>query len=228
MVSTTAMPSSSALWASMGPSMASPMAQIEGTDVRNVASVSIMPRVVLIPTVSNPMSSVAGRRPVDTRTTSATISSPSPPSAGSTVSFTWSPVTSDATTFLPRWNFMPCFLRVRWNALLISLSTTPPQISGMNSTTCTSAPRRRYTEPSSRPITPPPMTTIFSGTFFKDNAPVESTMSCFSLSTGTGGSSATTEPVATMMFFAWMLCAPPSFKLTSTPLGPAILPHPCT
>ena len=48
-----------------------------------------------------------------------------------------------------------------------------------NSTTVTLAPRRRQTEPSSSPITPPPITIRCSGTFSSASAPVEVTI-CFS------------------------------------------------
>jgi hypothetical protein len=46
----------------------------------------------------------------------------------------------------------------------------------------TLVPRRAYTLPSSRPMTPPPMTIIVSGIFSKLSAPVESTMLLLSTS----------------------------------------------
>jgi hypothetical protein len=62
------------------------------------------------------------------------------------------------------------------------------------------APRRRQTLPSSSPITPPPITTMCSGTLASSSAPVESTTICWSISTP--GSGVTDEPVAMMMFLA--------------------------
>ena len=68
-----------------------------------------------------------------------------------------------------------------------------------NSTTVTSAPSRRHTDPSSSPITPPPMTAIFAGTVFSASAPVLSTMRPAALSTGHGGIGVGSLPVAMMM-----------------------------
>ncbi|MNR38907.1 hypothetical protein D3C85_1570550 [compost metagenome] len=58
----------------------------------------------------------------------------------------------------------------------------------------TSEPSRRHTEPSSRPITPAPITASFLGTASKDSAP--SLSETMTLSTGTLGKWRAREPVA--------------------------------
>ena len=50
---------------------------------------------------------------------------------------------------------------------------------------------------------------------------------CFS-SMGTPGSGVTSDPVATMTFLVSMILVPPPVRVTSTLLGPTILPHPLT
>mmetsp|Transcript_4127 Transcript_4127/g.12887 ORF Transcript_4127/g.12887 Transcript_4127/m.12887 type:complete len:224 (+) Transcript_4127:1413-2084(+) len=100
---------------------------------------------------------------------------------------------------------------------------------GRNSTTVTSDPSRLHTEPISRPMYPPPMTTMRSGTDWSSSAPVEDTMVCSSM--GTPGSSATAEPVARRTFFACSVSEPePSLSATSTDPEPAApsLPQPLT
>ncbi len=76
----------------------------------------------------------------------------------------------------------------------------PGRMPSRNSTTVTSAPRRRQTEPSSSPITPPPITTIDFGTSASSSAPVEVTMRVSSTSTPFSG--VDSDPVAMTMFFA--------------------------
>ena len=76
----------------------------------------------------------------------------------------------------------PCFLKI----LAASLRTSPSmpgRIWSRNSTTVTFAPSRRQTEPSSRPMTPPPITTMWPGTLASSSAPVESTIRSWSIST---------------------------------------------
>mmetsp|Transcript_21850 Transcript_21850/g.70343 ORF Transcript_21850/g.70343 Transcript_21850/m.70343 type:complete len:223 (-) Transcript_21850:467-1135(-) len=222
------MPSSSALWASMGPSMQSPMAHTPGTPVRRWPSVWIMPRASsLTPISSRPIPLVSGRRPVATSTASASMVLASPPLTGSMVRRTEPSDTSEPVTLVPRLNFMPCLARMRWNCLATSPST-PGQMRSRNSTTCTSAPNRRHTEPSSSPMMPPPMTTMRSGTLDSESAPVESTMRPASLSTGTGGNGVTSEPVAMTTFLASRVVSPPSVRSTPTTLAAFILPKPFT
>ena len=171
--SATAIPSSSALWASIGPGITSPIAQMPGTLVRKSCSVSIWPRgLVARPALSSPSPSVLGRRPIDTRTTSASSVSEAPPAAGSTVSVTVSPLRVALVTLVDSLNSKPCFLKI----LLASLRTSPSKpgrIWSRNSTTVTCEPSRRHTEPSSSPITPPPMTTMRLGTSASSSAPVD-------------------------------------------------------
>ena len=69
-------------------------------------------RTVSMPRASSPMFLVKGRRPVETRTTSAASTEAAPPPEGSTVSFTPSAVTSEDTTFVDSWNFTPCFFNI--------------------------------------------------------------------------------------------------------------------
>ena len=70
------------------------------------------------------------------------------------------------------WNLKPSFLRIFVNSLPIPASIVGKML-GANSTTSTLAPKRAYTEPSSRPMTPPPMTNIFLGISLRLRASVE-------------------------------------------------------
>mmetsp|Transcript_22894 Transcript_22894/g.36821 ORF Transcript_22894/g.36821 Transcript_22894/m.36821 type:complete len:259 (-) Transcript_22894:475-1251(-) len=201
--------------------MISPIANTPGALVwYECMSTLTRPRLVIsTPALSNPRPPVKGLRPVATSTTSASTSIASPPAEGSTVSFTPVGVLTAATTFFSIMKFIPCFLRVRWNAFRICASMPVPQMSLEYSMTVISDPRRPHTEPSSRPMTPPPMTTMRLGTALRDRAPVEETMT--SSSTSTPGSDAGSDPVARMMFFAEIVCVVPSSMLTVT--SPALL-----
>jgi hypothetical protein len=85
----------------------------------------------------------------------------------------------------------------------------------------------RQTDPISRPMTPAPMTIIFSGTAERSSAPVESTIFLPALSTVTFGSDAGIEPVAITTFFAVTVCSsPPSIGCTLTEPGATISPAP--
>src|SRR4030095_7393769 len=64
--STAMIPSWLALWASQGGAQTSPIAEIPGTLVRHIASVSIWPLVVLMPSFSMPIFSVLGAIPTAT------------------------------------------------------------------------------------------------------------------------------------------------------------------
>ena len=72
------------------------------------------------------------------------------------------------------------------------------------SITETVAPKRRYTCPSSKPITPPPITTRCFGISFNSNASVD--VITRSLSTVIKGRELGLEPVAMMLFVASMVC----------------------
>src|SRR5918993_1461006 len=221
MFSATAIPSSSALWASIGPGITSPIAQTPGTDVRNSWSVSIWPRLfVFSPIFSRPSPSVFGRRPIDTSTTSASIVSAVPPAARSALNVTALPLTFAPVTLVDRRNSKPCFLKILFDSLRTSPSM-PGRIWSRNSTTVTCAPRRSQTDRSSSPITPPPMTTMCLGTCGRASAPVESTILAAALSTSTPGSGVTEEPVAMTMFLAVTVRSP-----TLTVFGPSKVPRP--
>mmetsp|Transcript_19775 Transcript_19775/g.75826 ORF Transcript_19775/g.75826 Transcript_19775/m.75826 type:complete len:202 (+) Transcript_19775:654-1259(+) len=120
-------------------------------------------------------------------------------------------------------NFMPCFSRIFLNSLAMSPSA-PAQIASWNSTTVTSAPRRRQTEPISSPMTPPPMTAMRLGTSWRSRAPVEETTCCSSISMP--GRLMTSLPVAMMMFLVLMTCSLPLASTTFTSLGPTMVPVP--
>ena len=115
---------------------------------------------------------------------------------------------------------MPCLPRMR----CICLDTSPSMVGRMrsrNSTTVTCAPRRPQTEPSSSPITPPPMTTRRFGTSGSSRAPVEETIFCSSISMP--GSGVTSEPVAMTMALDAVMVPTPS---TSTVFGAVMRPAP--
>ncbi len=85
-------------------------------------------------------------------------------------------------------------------ASLAICSSTAPRKVGSASSTVTSAPRRRHTEPISSPITPEPTTPRRFGTAAMSSAPsLESTRSS---SNGAPGSARAFEPVATMTWRA--------------------------
>ncbi len=158
-----------------------------------------------------------------TRTTSPVRVSAAPPAAGSTVSSTPVSVTLDPVTLEPSLKVMPCFVRARWKAVARSESM-PGVMRGRYSTTVTSAPRRRQTEPSSSPMMPAPTTISFLGTAGRLSAPVESTT--LPSTNSTPGRGVGSEPVAMTMFLAFSVVFDPSAASTSTLPGPAIVPLP--
>ncbi len=101
--------------------------------------------------------------------------SASPPSTGSTVSATPLALVLAPVTLELSLKAIPCLVRERWKVLAVS-SSMPGHMRGRNSTTVTWAPRRRHTDPSSRPMIPAPMTTRVLGTSDRLSAPVESTI----------------------------------------------------
>ncbi len=147
---------------------------------------------------------------MQTSTMSACRVSAAPPLAGSTVSVTPEPVASALVTLEPSLNVSPCLASERWKCLVIS-SSTPGVMRSRNSTTVTSDPSRRQTEPSSRPMMPAPTTTRCFGTSASSSAPVDDTI--FFSSTVTPGSGVTSEPEAIRMFFAESV----SFTAPSSP-----------
>mmetsp|Transcript_8449 Transcript_8449/g.20031 ORF Transcript_8449/g.20031 Transcript_8449/m.20031 type:complete len:337 (-) Transcript_8449:60-1070(-) len=226
MCSTTAMPSSSALCASIGPRTTSPMANTCGTFVCHWSSISTQPRAsVRTPIVSRPRPSVNGRRPTDTSTRSARSSLGEPPAAASVRSATWPSCTSAPTTLRFSSNLMPCRLSSLCTSLATSRSLGNATWS-VNSTTVTSAPRRDHTEPSSRPITPPPTTTSDSGTAPNSSAPVLDTTRCSS--NLRNGSSVGALPVAitTLRARTVLSCSPLVASATATVCGSTNEPRP--
>mmetsp|Transcript_3948 Transcript_3948/g.9227 ORF Transcript_3948/g.9227 Transcript_3948/m.9227 type:complete len:239 (+) Transcript_3948:682-1398(+) len=143
------------------------------------------------------------------------------------VSDTDLPWTSVLVTLVPSLKSKPCFFSVFWNIFAISEST-PGTMRSRNSTTVTLDPRRLHTEPISSPITPAPITTRCSGTFFNSKAPVESTTTPPELSTGAGGRGVGSDPVAMMTFFALRVAVPPSSRSATTVLEPSKRPLPLT
>ena len=92
--------------------------------------------------------------------------------------------------------------------------------------TVTFEPSRAHTEPSSRPMTPPPTTTRLAGTLRNSSAPVDETITFSSISTLTPGMPATSDPVAMMMFLASTSSALPSSPVTETLPAAMTLPVP--
>jgi len=137
---------------------------------------------------------------------------------------------------------MPCFSNIFFVIFEISASMPGPPIWPKNSTTVTSDPNRDQTEPYidrsvycilpcilgnhtiSRPIMPPPMTTILFGTDSRAIAPVlVTTLFSSIVSPGNGVASL---PVAIMIFFALSVCSVPSIRLTWTSFSPEKAPVP--
>jgi hypothetical protein len=120
----------------------------DGEVVLKWPSVATRPRSSRVTPAASKFSPLRkGRRPADTRTTSASSSSEAPPFAGSSESTT--PPEGDffaAVTFVLSLNLKPCLVRERWKAFLISPSIVGTML-GRNSTTVTSDPRRDQTEP---------------------------------------------------------------------------------
>mmetsp|Transcript_40054 Transcript_40054/g.107237 ORF Transcript_40054/g.107237 Transcript_40054/m.107237 type:complete len:211 (-) Transcript_40054:478-1110(-) len=201
----------------MGPATQSPMAYTPLTLVAKLSLITM--RLALsssTPIFSRPRSSVLGRRPTATSTTSASNFSLAPPAAGSSVSDTPSGRMSAATTLvLSLKSKARVFLSDLWKASVISLSMVA-QMRSRNSITVTLAPRRAHTEPSSRPMTPPPMTARDLGTLGRTRAPVDDTQVLSPASLNfMKGSSTGSDPVAMMVFLVFHVVFEPSRPSTS-------------
>ena len=147
MYSTHATASSSALCASIGPGITSPIAYKPSILVANRSFTGMNPFLCSASGKSSrPRPSVFGMRPTATKTRSQVMRSP--PS----YSTTQRPfLTFAAVTFAPSRNSMPCFSKIFFASAAISASI-PARIRSRNSRTVTFAPSRRQTAPSSRPI----------------------------------------------------------------------------
>mmetsp|Transcript_41171 Transcript_41171/g.116549 ORF Transcript_41171/g.116549 Transcript_41171/m.116549 type:complete len:200 (-) Transcript_41171:454-1053(-) len=195
-----------------------------GTLVRKCPSTLTSLPSISTPTSLRPRLSTYWRRPTLTSTASASSTCGSPPAAASVLTFIPAAVFSTPVTFVLTLMSMPCFLRTAWNCFATSASMPRPPIKPMNSTTVTLLPSLPQTELSSKPMTPPPITTSFSGTLSRASAPVLDTMR-FS-SSSTPGRLVTSEPVASMMFLASITCSVPALSATLTVLGPTSVPCP--
>src|SRR5690606_21820419 len=124
-------------------------------------------------------------------------------------------------SFTPSRISRPCSLVKIFQASRETDSSAAGRNSGKASSTVTAAPSRRHTLPSSRPITPAPMTPSFCGTVLKSSAPTLSHTS--SLSISTPGRVRGLEPVAITTCFACTAlpatsnCQPCSLCFTSRP-----------
>ena len=131
------------------------------------------------------------------------------------------PFFSTEATLLDRRKVKPWRVSRRWACFATSPSI-PGRTRSRNSTTVTSEPSRRQTEPSSRPMTPAPMTTRRCGTSVSVSAPVEVTTRVSSISTPFRGEDS--EPVAMTIALASIVCASPFSGVTVTLPGAAIEP----
>ena len=143
---------------------------------------------------------------------------------------TWSPCTSALVTLVSTRISRPCFFSILPASFEMSLSAAAKKL-GSASYTTTSAPRRRHTEPSSRPITPAPITPRRLGTAVKSSAPVESTIR--SPSVLATGISIGTEPAARITFLAVIVVSLSSSRAVnltflSAPLPSTKVPQPCS
>jgi hypothetical protein len=107
-----------------------------------------------------------------------------------------------APTWTPSSIFSPCLVNAFCASLAIVSSTAPRKV-GSASSTVTSEPRRRHTEPISSPMTPEPISPRRLGTDGIRSAPSFDRM--FSSSNGAPGSARGFEPVATITCLARML-----------------------
>ena len=109
-ISTAATPSSSALCASMGPGIQSPMARIFATEVSSLSLTQRKPFLSrFTPSSSKPRLSVEGFLPTATNTTSQSIFCWLPPLTDSARRATPLSFRSTWITFVPSIKLMPCF-----------------------------------------------------------------------------------------------------------------------
>ena len=141
--------------------MQSPAPQTLGLAVRRNSSTTTWPRsVISTPISSSPMPAACDRRPTDTSSFSA-LTSVSSSSRTVTPSSRYSVISA---TCRPRWTSTPSFSSRRWNWDAVRLSM-PRRSRGRISTTVIFVPRGANRLANSHPTTPPPTTSIDSGTF---------------------------------------------------------------
>ena len=162
-----------------------------------------------------------GLRPVDTKTTSPWIVPFLPSGIVSKSNSTRPPAEREPVTFVEVIKLTPIFFIERTNVVTQSVSIIDKILSAY-SITVTFEPKRAQTEPSSKPITPPPTTNISLGIESKAKAPVEETI--FFSSYFKNGNSTGTEPVAIQIFFVFKVCFALSAPVTSTVFAEVILP----
>ena len=126
-------------------------------------------------------------------------------------------------TRAPRRISSPCLVKIFFDSLATALSIMAKK-SSMASNRTTSEPRRFHTEPSSKPITPAPITPKRLGTSSISRAPVESTIR--SPSTLATGISIGSEPDARITLPASITDTVPSLAVNSTFLPAISLPAP--
>ena len=156
-------------------------------------------------------SSERGLRP--TATISLSNNSVCSPPALVYVTSTLPFLTSVPITRAPRRISSPCFLKILPASLAICTSIIGKNSSSASNMT-TSDPRRRQTLPSSKPMTPAPITPRRTGTSVSMSAPVESIICSSSI--GAGAILTGTEPAAIMTLLASNTWTLPLLSVTST------------
>ena len=109
-----------------------------------------------MPRSSSKSPDVFGIRPVETSTIEDSSELISPEETSSILTDNPFEFFSTPVTFAPVIKSKPCLFRIFWNSVDSSPSN-PGAILSKYSTTVTFDPRRLQTEPSSRPIYPPPI-----------------------------------------------------------------------
>ena len=130
----------------------SPAAKMCGSDVRHWASTRT-PSATASP--ARPASSSLGAIPMPTTTTSASMNAPPATSTPRTPP----PLVAMAVGVVAQWTVTPCSRCRATSADATGAATLRPRTCGAASTTLTSWPKVRAAAATSRPMTPPPMTT---------------------------------------------------------------------
>ena len=170
-----------------------------GLAVYQVLLIAILPNLfVSSPACSKPSPLVYGLLPIDNRTTSASRVSVLP-SLLTLACTPFSLLLVPPSNLELNLNLIPYFLRILVKAKDTSLSRNG-QILSVCWITVTSVPSLAYTDPISRPITPPPTTIILLGISLRSRAPVEVTTYSSSISSKPGGRLVGSLPVAIITF----------------------------